>query len=268
MVLIHGNNVWITGPLWGESTSGFPSQRVSNLDPLSRSPRHRPACSMGATIYPMMTWKCSPHYWSFVRGIHRWLVDSPHKGSVCLHPGHSETDMHSEWVRSIVHLMMNVKTWKCRWMHYWPFERGIHWSSVDSSHKGQVINWDSPHKGSVMRSFDVFFDVSQNKLLNKQLSCWWSEMPWCSCDITVMRIFIMVTTGMSLGCHWVVTVNGCKRYCQVLTTLMHPVMTKLSLKGYFTFKVMTPKCISHKLMVNSQRNITYCLRIISEISSM
>ena len=24
----------------------------------------------------------APHYWPFVRGIHRWLVDSPHKGPV------------------------------------------------------------------------------------------------------------------------------------------------------------------------------------------
>ena len=31
---------------------------------------------------------------------------------------------------------------------------------------------DSPHKGPVMWSFDVFFVVSPNKLLSKQLSSW------------------------------------------------------------------------------------------------
>ena len=30
----------------------------------------------------VMIWKCFPHYWPFVRGIHRSLVDSPHKGPV------------------------------------------------------------------------------------------------------------------------------------------------------------------------------------------
>ena len=39
-------------------------------------------------------------------------------------------------------------------------------------------------------SFDVFFIVSQNKLLNKQSSCWWFKMPWCSyerCPIFVCK---------------------------------------------------------------------------------
>ena len=31
----------------------------------------------------IMTWKQFPHYWPFVRGIHRSAVDSPHKESVC-----------------------------------------------------------------------------------------------------------------------------------------------------------------------------------------
>ena len=40
----------------------------------------------------------------------------------------------------------------------------------------------SPINVPVMWSFDDFFVVS----LNKQSSCWWFKMPWCSCDITVM----------------------------------------------------------------------------------
>ena len=44
--------------------------------------------------------------------------------------------------------------------YYWPFVRGIH-------------RWplDSPHNGSVKRSFDIFFTVCLNKLMNKQWSC-------------------------------------------------------------------------------------------------
>ena len=49
--------------------------------------------------------------------------------------------------------------------------RGIHWSLVNSLHKGPVM-W----------SFEVFLDVSQYKLLNKQSSSWWFETIWSSCD--------------------------------------------------------------------------------------
>ena len=34
---------------------------------------------------------------------------------------------------------------------------------------------DSPHKGPVTRGFNVFFDVSRNKLSNKQSNCRWSD---------------------------------------------------------------------------------------------
>ena len=42
-----------------------------------------------------------------------------------------------------------------------------------------------PHKEPVMWSFDAYFDVSLCKLLNRQWSCQWIEMPRCSCDVTV-----------------------------------------------------------------------------------
>ena len=45
---------------------------------------------------------------------------------------------------------------------------------------------DSPHKGPVIRSFNHFFVVSLNKLLDKELSCRWCETAWCSCDVIVM----------------------------------------------------------------------------------
>ena len=31
----------------------------------------------------VIKWKHFPHYWPFVRGIHRWPVNSPHKGQWC-----------------------------------------------------------------------------------------------------------------------------------------------------------------------------------------
>ena len=35
--------------------------------------------------------------------------------------------------------------------------------------------------------FDAFFNVSINKELNKPLSCWWFETPWCSLRRYVMQ---------------------------------------------------------------------------------
>ena len=49
-------------------------------------------------------------------------------------------------------------------------------------HQSQV---DFPHEGPVMWPFKNFFVVNLTKLLNKQLSCWWFEMLWCSCHVTV-----------------------------------------------------------------------------------
>ena len=46
--------------------------------------------------------------------------------------------------------------------YFWPFVRGIHRSKVNSTHKGLVT-----------RSFYVFFDLHQNKRLNKQWWGWW-----------------------------------------------------------------------------------------------
>ena len=57
--------------------------------------------------------------------------------------------------------------------NYW-HARGIHRSTMDSTHKWPVI-----------RSFCVFFVVSLNKLLQKQSSCRWVERQWRSCDVAV-----------------------------------------------------------------------------------
>ena len=73
-----------------------------------------------------------------------------------------------------------------------------------STHHDDVIKWkhfpccrtfvwrihrslvNSPHRGPVMRSFGVFFDLRLNKRLSKQWWGWWFEMPpcplWCHCN--------------------------------------------------------------------------------------
>ena len=59
--------------------------------------------------------------------------------------------------------------WK-HFSHYWSFMRGIlHWSLVDS-----------PHKGPIMQSFDV----GMNTFMTKEMSCQWFEKLWPWHDIT------------------------------------------------------------------------------------
>ena len=52
---------------------------------------------------------------------------------------------------------------------YWPFQRGIHWSTVNFPHKGQ---WRKVLMFSLI--------CALNKGLSKQSWGWWFEMPSCS----------------------------------------------------------------------------------------
>ena len=70
----------------------------------------------------------------------------------------------------------DVITWK-RFLHYQPFCVG------NPPHQSPE---DSPHKGSLIQSLDVFIVVSLKEPLNKQSSCQWLVLAWLSYDITVM----------------------------------------------------------------------------------
>ena len=70
-----------------------------------------------------------------------------------------------------------------KWKHfprYWPFVRGIHRSTVNS-----------PHKGPVTRSFDVFLDLRLNKRLSKQSwGCWFETLScplWRHSNVFLVR---------------------------------------------------------------------------------
>ena len=53
----------------------------------------------------VMKWKCFPHYWFFMRGIHQWLVDSLRKG-----PGMQTFDVYlmSAWTNSLTNTNCSV----------------------------------------------------------------------------------------------------------------------------------------------------------------
>ena len=136
----------------------------------------------------------------FVRGIHWWPVDSPHKGSVTRKMFPFDALLMPQWIHKI-HLptfsrvaslaldlnttkhskarIVNIihGTYSTWWRHqmetfprYWPFIGGIHLSQVDFF----------PHKKPVTWSFDVFFALRLNKRLGKQSRRWWFEASSCA----------------------------------------------------------------------------------------
>ena len=58
---------------------------------------------------------------------------------------------------------------------------------------------DSPRDRPAIRSFDIVFVVSMKSLLNKRCSCRWFEMPWHSCDSTLMQWEISRPTKSLFG---------------------------------------------------------------------
>ena len=62
---------------------------------------------------------------------------------------------------------------------YWPVVRGIHWSPVNSCHKGQ---W----------RFDVFLNLCLNRWLSKQSIRQWFKMPshslWHHCNVVSLSL--------------------------------------------------------------------------------
>ena len=106
---------------------------------------------------------------AFVRGIHRWPVNSPHKGPVTRERFHLMTSPYHGNPMGLWHDDMT----STRFPYYCPFVRVIYWWSVISLHKGP--------------RYDAFFVVRLHTLLNKQPSCQWFETPWRhSCDVTLM----------------------------------------------------------------------------------
>ena len=78
---------------------------------------------------------------------------------------HTSPFTHHQAISQVqAHLQTLLFTWE-HFPGYWPF---VH------SHKAN----DS--------GFDVINNISLNKLFNKQSSCHWFKMPWCSADIILM----------------------------------------------------------------------------------
>ena len=79
---VHKITAILHHELWEVTAISSRTPSIINFLHLSpAAPQWRQA-TQGVTHHDVMAWKCFPHYWPFVRGIHRSPVDSPHKGPV------------------------------------------------------------------------------------------------------------------------------------------------------------------------------------------
>ena len=100
----------------------------------------------------VIKWKHFPRYWPFVRGIHRWPVNSPHKGQwrgalifslICALNKRLRKQSwgwwieasHSLWRHCNVHCCFN-RTFRLRTKNYKPIVRWVHRWHVHSPHTG------------------------------------------------------------------------------------------------------------------------------------
>ena len=102
-------------------TDGFPSQRASNAESVSISWRHHAGKNLNnwPHLFDAVTTNnkeniVTPHYWPFVMGIHRWPMDSPHKGPVMLKafPYHEDIMLERNWITALTYLMPSPLTTK------------------------------------------------------------------------------------------------------------------------------------------------------------
>ena len=124
----------------------------------------------------------------FLWGIHRWPVNSTHKWSVTRDMIPFDDVIMLEWYD----LHDDVMAWK----------------RISGFVSEGIDCWIPVTKRRVMSGFDIFFDVSFNKLSNNQLSCRWSEIMWCSYGVILKQYFNKLKLGQG-------RLNFCRRNFQM-----------------------------------------------------
>ena len=127
--------------------------------------------------YDVIKWKHVSLYWSFVRGIHRWPMDSPHKGKwsvalmfsqICPLANRGSFPLHINSYR-----FFNSDRWR---------------NNIEKLSALLVVCERNPtvsHTKQQYRTFDVFFIVC----LSKQSSCRWFDTYKCLCDVVILKTY-------------------------------------------------------------------------------
>ena len=157
----------------------------------------------------VIKWKYFPRYWPFVRGIHWWPVNSPHRGQwrgdlmfylICawiwchqwclewldalrwryaktFHTIYNNVSafqkvLFKSQTPNIPHPLLAVYTDGFAW---WRHQMGTVSVLLAICAGNSPVPGEFPAQRPVTRNFDVFFDLRLNKRLSKQSRGWWFE---------------------------------------------------------------------------------------------
>ena len=114
---------------------------------------------------------------TFARGIHRWPVNSPHKGPVTRKMFPFDDAITRNADRFFSALMCNTVSGCIQLLPWWRHQMET-FSALLAIYAGNSsVTGEFPAQRPVTRSFDVFFDLWLNKRLSKQWWGWWFETP-------------------------------------------------------------------------------------------
>ena len=106
---------------------------------------------------------------AFVRGIHRWQVNSPHKGPV------TRKMLPFDGVMECQFSYDSLCSGDAIWRHMTRHQMGTFSTLLTLCAGNSPVTSEFPSQRPVTRSFDVFFNIRLNKRLSKQSWGWWLE---------------------------------------------------------------------------------------------
>ena len=171
----------------------------------------------------VIKWKHFPYYWPFVNGIHRWPVDSPHKGQwrgALMFP--LIFAWTNRWVNS--RYASDLKRHRARYdvtvVYFSPPSVSDSGRGILHPHRVRIcshsldfvflcresyistslikipVTGGFPHKESLMRALHVLFCfvfvITMNKFLNERLSCeWLRRLVWRHGNVMSLRQYLI-----------------------------------------------------------------------------
>ena len=113
-----------------------------------------------------------PHYWPFVRGIHRSPMDSIHIGPLMRRFDISFDVSQCKQLNS-----REASESRCL-SAWWRHEMETFSALLALCTGNSLVTGEFPAQRRVTRSSDILFDLRLNKRLRKQSRGWWFETPW------------------------------------------------------------------------------------------
>ena len=106
-----------------------------------------------------------------MRGIHQWLVDSPHKRPIM------RKELPCQFVNMVNKLCFHTVDTSSNTTIWWRHQMETFSALLALCEGNPLVTSGFPSQRLVTWSFDVFFDLRLNKRLSKQSWGWWFETP-------------------------------------------------------------------------------------------